>query len=103
MTAIISVTTSRPRDGKFQEAMAAYAKAKAILERCGGKVRVVSQMFGTTPMTFSVIVESASWAEFGTLSAAVEADAEFQAFLAAARADPFGDIIQRSVFSELPV
>jgi len=103
MAAVLAVTTSRIRDGKFQEAVGNYGKLRKIIERAGGKFRVVTQMYGATPTTVTVIVETAGWTEFGALGAKLEADADYQGFIAAARANPWGDIVARGVSTEIAV
>ena len=88
MAAILSVTTSRVRDGGMPAYLAAVGKLKKMLERNGGKVRVVSQAYGGNPMTVSIIVEVASWAAFGAFSEKAEKDGELQALVAELRAHP---------------
>ena len=103
MAAVLAVTTARVRDGKFPAALAQYAKLKAIIERAGGKYRLVTQLYGATPMTVTSIVEVGSWAEFGALNEKLEADSDYQAFVAEARANPWADIAARGVSTEIAV
>ncbi len=103
MAAVLSVTTARIRDGKTPEAMAAYGKLKKILERLGGKVRVLSQGYGAAPLTITTVVEFAGWAEFGAFSAKAETDKELQALVTEIRAKPFSDITARGISTELTV
>ncbi|MFI4974874.1 MAG: hypothetical protein ACHP84_10080 [Caulobacterales bacterium] len=101
MAAILSVTTVRAHAGKYPDALATFAKLKTHLERLGGKGRIVTQAFGATPLTLTLIVENASWAEFGAMSGKAETDSELQAFLASVRANPIWDIVQRGLSTEV--
>jgi len=101
MAAVLSVTTARPRDGKFQATLALYGRLKKEVERLGGKVRITQQLYGAAPGTVSFIVEVGSWAEFGALTEKGEKDAGYQAILAEARANPLTDIVQRFVSTEI--
>jgi len=103
MAAILSVTTSRVRDGKTAEYLAAIGKLKKLLEGHGGKVRLVNQAFGGNPLTYSTVVELGSWAEFGAFSEKVEKDSEIQSLLTEMRAHPVSDIIARGVSTEVAV
>lgn len=103
MAAILSVTTSRPHPGKYADALAAFATLKGHLERLGGKCRIVSQAFGATPLTLTLITENASWAEFGAMSQKAETDSGLQAFVTGMRAKPVMDIIVRGVSTEIKV
>ena len=103
MAAVFAVTTSRVRDGKLNEILALYGRLKKAVERLGGKARVVQQLYGATPMTLSFTIETDGWAAFGALTEKLEGDAECQAILAEARANPRSDIIGRTVATELDV
>jgi len=103
MATVLAVTTARIRDGKFQIALDQFGKLRTIIERAGGKYRVVTQVYGATPTTVTSIVETASWAAFGALGEKLEADPDYQAFIAAARVNPWADIVTRGVSTELPV
>jgi hypothetical protein len=103
MPAILSVTASRIRDGKLPRALETYGKLKKIIERLGGKARVVSQAYGAAPLTIAFIIESAGWTEFGVLSDKADKDSELQALLAEIRANPYSDIVARAVSTELDV
>jgi hypothetical protein len=103
MAAILSVTTSRPHPGKYADALATFAALKGHLERLGGKCRIVTQAFGATPLTLTLITENASWAEFGAMSTKAETDKALQAFLVTVRANPTADIVVRGVSTEISV
>ena len=101
MPAISSVTTTRLRDGKYQEALDRYRKLKAVVERHGGTFSVRTQLYGGTPLAMTTIVGAASWSAFGALSESLENDSDFQDFVAGIRASPFGDVIQRNIVTEV--
>jgi len=101
MPAVFSVTTTRVRDGKYQEALERYRRLKAVVERHGGTLSVRTQLYGATPLAITTIVEAKSWSAFGALSENLEKDSDYQDFLAQVRASPFGDIIQRSIVTEV--
>jgi len=103
MASIFAITTSRVRDGKFDEIVALYGRLKRLVERHGGKARVIQQTYGATPTTLSFVAETEGWAGFAALTEKLEADGEYQAVLAEARANPRSDIIQRSVGVEIAV
>ena len=52
MTAVATVSTWRPRDGKLQDFFASVATAKKIHEHLGAKVRVWQTAFGDNPCKF---------------------------------------------------
>jgi hypothetical protein len=101
MAAILSVTTMRPHPGKHAAALAALKTLKGHLERQGGKCRLVTQAFGATPLTLTLITENASWAEFGAMSQKAETDEAMQAFLTSVRANPVMDVVTRGVSTEI--
>ena len=103
MAAILSVTTTRVRDGKQADFLAAIGKVKKAFEGHGAKVRVLSQAYGVSPLTITTVVELASWEAFGAFSEKVEKDAAVQSLLAELRAHPISDITARSVSTELDV
>jgi hypothetical protein len=72
MAAVFGVTTTRVRDGKYQQALDRYRKLKGAIERHGGKFSVRTQIFGATPLALTTIVETKSWAAFGALQESLE-------------------------------
>lgn len=103
MPAIISVHIWRPAPGQQQTFLAGAAAAKKIHERLGGKVRLRATQFGGSPMSYVYAVEYDSWAAFGAFGAAVEADAEWQAFWQAAQANPTSELVSSAVMVEVAV
>jgi hypothetical protein len=103
MAAVLTVTTIRPHAGKHAEALASLATLKSHLERLGGKCRIVTQAFGATPLTLTLITENTNWTEFGAMSHKAETDSGLQAFLTSLRANPAMDVITRGVSTEISV
>src|SRR5271168_3841276 len=101
MPRVLSVTTSRVRDGKWQEAMAVYGKLRNIIERLGGDARFLTQTYGAAPGTITTVVEFSDWADFGVFSDRAAKDKEFQSVVASLRADPISDFVARGVSTEL--
>ena len=101
MAAILSVTTFRPHAGKHAEGLATIKTLKGHLERLGGKCRIVTQAFGATPLTLTLISENTSWAEFGVMSQKAETDDGLQAFLTTVRANPTMDVVTRGLSTEI--
>ncbi|HXQ47655.1 MAG TPA: hypothetical protein VN806_13620 [Caulobacteraceae bacterium] len=103
MAKILSVTTSRVRDGKQADYLAAMAKLKAFVEGNGATMRVLQQTYGGNPLTITTVIECPDWAAFGAFSAKLEKDSGVQALLAQLRANPVSDIIARGVSTEVDV
>jgi hypothetical protein len=103
MTAVASMATWRPRDGKVQEFVASAAKAKKIHERLGATVRIWSSNFGGEPMTMGYVLEHKSWAAFGEFGEKMEKDNEWRDFWTTASANPTADLVQNAVYSEVAV
>jgi hypothetical protein len=101
MATILSVTTFRPHAGKYADGLATVRTLKGHLERLGGKCRIVTQAFGATPLTLTLISENASWAEFGAMSQKAETDDGLQAFLTTVRANPTMDVVTRGLSTEI--
>ena len=101
MAAILSVTTFRPHPGKHADGLTTIKTLKGHLERLGGKCRIVTQAFGATPLTLTLITENASWAEFGAMSGKAETDSGLQTFLTGVRANPSMDVVTRGVSTEI--
>jgi len=101
MATVYSVTTTRVRDGKYQEALSRYRNLKGAVERNGGAFHVRTQLYGTSPLTLTTIMEAESWPKFGALLDALEKDNTYQDFLAQVRSDPFGDIVQRNLLTDV--
>ena len=103
MAAVYSITTTHVRDGKYQDALERYRKLKGVIEKHGGTFHLRTQLYGATPLTLTTVVEVASWAKFGALNEQLGTDSDYQEFVASVRANPFGDIVQRAVLTDVPL
>jgi hypothetical protein len=104
--AVLTTTVWRMRPGKAQDFLANVASAKKILERLGGRVRVVNQAVGTYAPAFIFIIESADWKAYGELQTKMETDSEWQAFFARAilnNANPSADLIGTGLSTDVPL
>ena len=104
--AVLQTGVWRVRPGKTQEFLANVATAKKILERLGGRVRVVSQVVGTNAPCTIFITESADWKAYGELGAKIETDSEWQKFFAKAlldNRDPSADLIGTGLSADVPI
>lgn len=104
--AVLGTTAWRVRPGKTQDFLANAASAKKILERLGGRVRVVNQAVGTNAPAMIFIVESPDWKAYGDLQAKMQADSEWQDFFAKAignNTSPSADLIGTGLSTDVPV
>ncbi len=103
MAIVAQVAVWRAKDGKAQEFAAKVATAKKIHERLGASVRVYQSALGGEPMAVHYVIEHASWEDFGSFGAKMEADSEWQQFWADAAVSPTGDMLQNFVVNEIPI
>jgi hypothetical protein len=85
--------------------LANAASAKKILERLGGRGRLVNQAIGTNAPAMVFIVESPDWKAYGDLQARMQTDKEWQAFFAQAisnNANPAADLIGTGLSTDVP-
>jgi hypothetical protein len=104
--AVLATSLWRVRPGKTQEFLANAASAKKILERLGGRGRLVNQAVGTNAPAMIFIVESLDWKAYGDLQAKMQTDTEWQAFLAQAisnNANPAADLIGTGLSTDVPL
>jgi hypothetical protein len=104
--AVLATSLWRVRPGKTQDFLANAASAKKILERLGGRGRLVNQAVGTNAPAMIFIVESLDWKAYGDLQAKMETDTEWQAFLAQAisnNANPAADLIGTGLSTDVPL
>jgi hypothetical protein len=104
--AILQTTMWRTRPGRVQDFMANVTTAKTILQRLGGRVRVVNQIVGSNAPSTIVIVESNDWKAYGELQAKMQADSEWQGFFTkaiGANRDPSADMVGTGLSVEVPI
>ncbi len=103
---VLGTSTFRVRPGMTQGFLANVTTAKKILERLGGRVRVVNRMVGTDAPCTVVVVESVDWKAYGELQSKLQTDSEWQAFIAKAilnNRDPDADLIGTSLGADVPI
>ena len=105
MAIVANMNVWKPRPGRLQDFMAVVHKAKKIHERLGGKVRVWSAQFGGEPFSVGYVTEHSDWKAFGEFAGKLESDAQWQELVAGwtATKDTAADLVQSSVFVEVPV
>jgi len=104
--AIVQRTTWKVRSGRGQDFLANVATAKRILERLGGRVRVLNQAIGTNAPCFLVVVESPDWRAYGELQASMQTDSEWQGFfnkVIVGNLEPSADLIDTALSSDVPL
>jgi len=85
--------------------MANVATAKKIIERLGARVRVLNQVVGTNAPCTVFITETADWKAYGEFAAKLDADSQWQGFVAkfTSNRDPEADLIATGLSTEVPV
>src|SRR5215472_11571689 len=104
--AILGTTIWKVRPGKTQDFLVNAASAKKILERLGGRVRLVNQVVGTLAPAMIFIVESSDWKAYGDLQAKMQDDSEWQEFFGrviANNVNPSADLIGTGLSTDVPV
>ncbi|HYA36337.1 MAG TPA: hypothetical protein VEF03_12000 [Candidatus Binataceae bacterium] len=90
MATVSQVLFLKPQPGRLEAMMRDLARAKGIVTRAGGNFRAWNEMSGVNAGAIAVVVEHADWKDFGSYMAKLEADKDYQAFIAElnARKDP---------------
>ncbi|HEU4691961.1 MAG TPA: hypothetical protein VFS23_26545 [Vicinamibacterales bacterium] len=80
-------------------------RAKPIIERHGGKVRVQVPIAGDEPDAYSVTVECADWAAYGAYMAALLADREWTTFQGEVlqREGPTTRLVSQTLWMDVPL
>ena len=86
------------------EFLASAAKAKAIHERLGGKVRLRQIVFGgPSSQQFAYTIEYADMKAFAAFSDKMQSDPEWLAFWTAANnTDPTATLVSQSLATDVP-
>lgn len=103
--AVAHVRVIRPRAGKLQELMNAFARTKKFHERNGATVRVYEASTGPNTGALLHIVETPNWKAYGEYRTKIEADPEFRAAMTEIRnnRDPLADIVSSEVVEEISI
>lgn len=104
MASVVQVMFLKPRPGGLEVLMRNVGRAKKIVERCGGRMRVWNQLAGGNPGAIAAVIEATDWKTFGEYSARLEGDSEFQAFMNEINSsrDPEADVIRTLMHVEVP-
>ncbi len=104
MAAVNQVTVVHVTPGRFDEFLKRSSKLKKIRERAGAKVRYYQTVAGGHPAVM-VVAETAGWKAHGEYMAKLEADPEWQKFVAEIRADrdPVATIVEQRTSQEIEV
>lgn len=100
--AVATVTSWRVREGKLEGFIEHAAQGRKLLERHGGEVRVWQVQLGAQPGIVSVVVSHEDMRAYGEYAMKLQADEEWQRFLAEIRANPAADLVANSLISEVP-
>ena len=100
--AVATVTSWRVREGKLDGFLAHAAQGRKLLERHGGEVRVWQVQFGAQPGNVAVVVSHENMRVYGEFATKLQADEEWQQFLAEIRTNPTADLVANSLISEVP-
>jgi|HubBroStandDraft_3_1064219.scaffolds.fasta_scaffold716862_1 hypothetical protein len=104
MPAVNHITVVHVAPGRFDEFLKRSIKLKKIRERACAKVRVYQTVTGGHPAV-AVIAETAGWKAHGEYMANLEADPEWQKFVAEIRSDrdPVATIVEQRTSEEIEV
>ena len=100
--AVFSIHTWRPVPGRGMDLVASMAQAKGILEANGAAgVSIWQPIAGGEAGTLDFVAAYADQAAHGATMQAISASADWQAFWAAAMADPSGTNVENFLLSDL--
>ena len=104
MPAVNHVTVVRVAPGRYDEFLKRSSKLKKIRERAGAKVRYYQTVAGALP-AIAVVAETGGWKAHGEYMAKLEADPEWQKFIAEIRSDrdPVATIVESRMSEEIEV
>ena len=104
MSAVNQVTVVHVAPGRFDEFLKRSSKLKKIRERAGARVRYYQTVAGGHPAV-AVVAETAGWKAHGEYMAKLEADPEWQKFIAEIRSDrdPVATIVELRMSEEIEV
>ena len=104
MSAVTQVMVFTVTPGRFDEFLKRASRVKKIRERAGAKVRYYRTVAGGHPAV-AVVAETAGWKAHGEYMAKLEADPEWQKFVAEMRSDrdPVATIVELRTSEEIEV
>ncbi len=99
--AVVSVFSFRPLPGRLPEFLGLCSEAKKIHERLGARIRALQAGAGPRPGTITYITEFDDMVKYGEFAVKLNADQEFQAFMAKMGADPAFEIVEWGIANDL--
>ncbi len=101
--AVTGMTIWAINPGRGADFLKQAAKAKAIHERLGSRVRLFQIQFGgPSSGQIAYVNEVDNMAAFGAFSDKLESDPEWQEFWAGAQNNPSATLVSRSLATEMP-
>jgi len=95
---VVLVTQWRARPGRLMDFMGNVTTAVPLIERMGGRPRVMQSLIGLHPMTVLVTTAFADIDAYGTYGDTIATDEQWQTFWAGAMGDPTADLIRSGLF-----
>ena len=104
MPAVNHVTVAHVAPGRFDEFLKTASRLKKIRERAGAKVRYYRTVAGAHP-AIAAVAETGGWKAYGEYMARLEADPEWQKYVAEVRAnrEPIATIAELRMSEEIEV
>ncbi len=82
MAAVSSVLFLKPLPGRLEALMRDIGRAEKIIKRAGGTLRAYNEVSGPNAGTIALVTEHSDWRDYGNYMAKIEADTDWQSFLA---------------------
>jgi hypothetical protein len=106
MASVAQVFVWRPRPGRLGDFIKIAARADKILRNFGATTRTLSNVVaGDQAGSVTYVIECSDMNAFGALQSRMQADKEWQAFLADVNSDrnPTADLVGTSLYTEVVV
>ena len=99
--AVVQVSVFRPLPGRFPEFLSRVAEGKKIIERLGGRPRLIGTQFGARPQSVTLVAEYDDLAQFAEVTAKLQSDQAFQALTAKIQTDPTAELLDQSLGADI--
>ena len=106
MASVAQVLVWRPRPGRLSDFIKLAARADQLLRKFGATTRTLTNLVaGDAAGSITYVIECADMTAFGALQSRLQADAQWQAFLAEINSDPnpTADLAGSSLYTEVAV
>jgi hypothetical protein len=101
--AVIYANVYRPKPPRMQEHLAQAAEAIKLIEGVGARARFVQTIAGARPGTTAFVTEYDDLAQFADVSAKLQADSKWLAFVAKLTSDPTAELIESNLITDVPL